>query len=115
MTEVAWSHEDEKGTETELRSNAADGSLAGETASSVEPDLHPVQSHPVDFSRYEMDLNDYILSADSHFESFTGYSEQDIKSGRLRQRNLIPEEDRAIYFVEVVIVDMARTTMMKKE
>lgn len=62
---------------------------------------HHIQSHAVVFSRYEMDLDDHILTADENFETFTGYGPEDIMSGRLRQRNLIPEEDRESYFSEV--------------
>lgn len=60
-----------------------------------------IPAHPVIFSRYEMNLDDYILSADENFIRFTGYGPEDISSRRLRQRNLIPEEDRETYFSEV--------------
>ena len=57
--------------------------------------------HAVYFSRYILDLNDYILSADSDFEVLTGYTEEDIKSGWLTQGDLIPETYKEEYFMNV--------------
>ena len=55
----------------------------------------------VTFSRYIMDLDDRILSADSDFEEITGYTEEDIADGWLKQMDLIPESQRHEYFTAV--------------
>jgi PAS domain S-box-containing protein len=55
----------------------------------------------VAFSRYIMDLDDRILSADEDFEEITGYTEDDINDGWLTQKDLIPEAQRQEYFKAV--------------
>ncbi len=60
-----------------------------------------IMSHPVSFSRYIMNLDDYIMHADDDFTRMTGYTGDDIKEMNLRQLDLIPEEDREKYFEAV--------------
>ena len=55
----------------------------------------------VTFSRYIMDINDYILSADEDFETITGYTFDDVENKWLRQEDLIPEDHREEYFEDV--------------
>lgn len=69
---------------------------------------HEAKGHSTDngpsevaFSRYIMDLDDYILSTDSDFEEITGYTEEDINDGWLTQKDLIPEAQRHEYFSAV--------------
>ena len=72
------------------------------SADSADSDI-PGERRPyaVHFSRYILDLNDYILSADSDFEAMTGYTKEDIKSGWLTQSDLIPESHKEEYFMTV--------------
>jgi len=53
--------------------------------------------HLLHFSRYVLDENDHILSADENFEMITGYSRSDIVEMKLCQLDLIPPEDRDRY------------------
>ena len=53
------------------------------------------------FSRYTMDIYDHILSVDNAFEEITGYSKEDVSNMGLTQSDLIPEEQREEYFVNV--------------
>ena len=55
----------------------------------------------VTFSRYIMDINDYILSTDEDFETITGYTLDDVENKWLRQEDLIPEDQREDYFEDV--------------
>ena len=55
----------------------------------------------VAFSRYIMDINDYILSIDEDFETITGYSLDDVDNKWLRQKDLIPEDQQEEYFKDV--------------
>ena len=69
--------------------------------SSAAQETDAVRSHsnvfPVNFSRYYLDENSYIISIDSAFTNITGYEQQDIADGRMAQTDLVPEEDRAEY------------------
>jgi PAS domain S-box-containing protein len=79
------------------------------------PDVHGTQSRAyeqddeggystparVTFSRYILDLDDRVLSADSDFEKITGYTEDDILDGWLTQGDLIPKTQRQEYFSRV--------------
>ena len=69
-------------------------SLAREDAG-ISSDNRPAE---VAFSRYIMDLDDRILSADADFEEITGYTGEDISGGWLTQKDLIPESQRQEYF-----------------
>ena len=57
--------------------------------------------YAITFSRYIMDINDCILSADSDFETITGYTKEDIKNGWLTQSDLIPDDHKEEYFRNV--------------
>ena len=60
-----------------------------------DPETHSV--HPVPFSRYILDENMRIVSADENFEVLTGYTQEDIRNNSIFQTDLIPEEDRTEY------------------
>ncbi len=64
--------------------------------------------HLLHYSRYTLDENDYVISADPVFEEITGYNEKDIQELHLNQIDLIPPEDRKIYTTltsEMVLTD----------
>ena len=54
----------------------------------------------IPFSRYVLNMDDLITEVDDQFETITGYSREEAV-GRLNQGDLIPEEIRAHYFVQV--------------
>lgn len=76
--------------------SAEEGSLA-----ETQPDILGRRPYAILFSRYIMDINDCILSADDDFETITGYTKEDIKNGWLRQTDLIPETHKEEYFRNV--------------
>jgi diguanylate cyclase (GGDEF)-like protein/PAS domain S-box-containing protein len=53
--------------------------------------------HLIQYSRYLLDEELYICSADEMFEELTGYPLQELQLHTLRQYDLIPEEDRTEY------------------
>ena len=55
---------------------------------------------PIAYSRYKLDLNETIIEVDDRFEVITGYS-RGAAVGRMTQFDLIPEEDRAHYMLQV--------------
>ena len=59
-----------------------------------------VRVHPIPYSRYLLNDSMVIVSADENFEALTGYSQEDIRLVRLRQSDLIPEEDRTEYLCQ---------------
>ena len=55
---------------------------------------------PVACSRYLLDVNEMIIEVDPRFEEITGYSRENVV-GKLNQFDLIPEEDRSYYMMQV--------------
>ena len=55
---------------------------------------------PVACSRYLLDINEMIIEVDPRFEEITGYSRENVV-GKLNQFDLIPEEDRSYYMIQV--------------
>ena len=55
---------------------------------------------PIKYSRYILNLDEFIIDVDDKFESITGYSRSDVV-GKMSQFALIPQEDRAFYMTEV--------------
>lgn len=53
--------------------------------------------HPVPYSRYTLDSDLRIVETDENFEKMTGYSRSDVQSRKMRQTDLIPEEERTEY------------------
>ncbi len=51
----------------------------------------------VQFCRYHLDADYYIIDPDEHFETFTGYTEHDLAEKKLAQFDLIPANDRTEY------------------
>ncbi len=56
---------------------------------------------PVPYCRYLLDVDDYIIEVDSHFEEVLGYTKYDILNGHMRQIDLIPPEEQTAYIVAV--------------
>lgn len=56
---------------------------------------------PVHYCRYLLDVDDYIIEVDSHFEEVFGYTKYDILNGHMRQIDLIPPEEQTSYIVQV--------------
>lgn len=56
---------------------------------------------PVMHSRYILDDENEIIEVDDLFENFTGYSRDDIAKNHMNQVDLIPENDRSLYMIEV--------------
>ena len=52
------------------------------------------------YSRYLLDIDEYIVETDNNFTQITGYSAQDA-IGRMKQFDLIPPEDLAYYIIQV--------------
>lgn len=52
----------------------------------------------IEYSLYRLDGDFKIIEVDDSFESLTGYTKEDVKTGNLYQEILIPEEDRKNYF-----------------
>lgn len=69
--------------------------LVAESSSQIET------VHPVVYTRYVLDENLAIVTADESFNMLTGYSLDDVRGENLHQFDLIPPEDRAEYFAEV--------------
>lgn len=61
--------------------------------------------HQLPFSRYVLDQDMKVIFADSQFEKLTGYTQEDIRQGRVSQQSLIPPEQHWYYFhtVETVL------------
>ncbi|MCQ2515333.1 MAG: HD domain-containing protein [Saccharofermentans sp.] len=57
--------------------------------------------HGVDYCRYLLDDQNKIVDVNTAFESLTGYTKEDVIKLKLSQEDLIPEEDRAGYFMLV--------------
>ena len=53
--------------------------------------------HSVPYSRYTLDSDLRIVETDENFEKMTGYSRSDVQSRKMRQTDLIPEEERTEY------------------
>lgn len=56
---------------------------------------------PVPYCRYLLDVDDYIIEVDSHFEEIFGYTKYDILNGHMKQIDLIPPEEQTSYIVQV--------------
>lgn len=56
---------------------------------------------PVHYCRYLLDVDDYIIEVDSHFEEIFGYTKYDILNGHMKQIDLIPPEEQTSYIVQV--------------
>lgn len=57
-------------------------------------------TQPVIYTEYRLDVNDQIIEVGPSFEAITGYSSKDA-IGKMGQLDLIPEEDRDDYQVQV--------------
>lgn len=53
--------------------------------------------HQVPYARYKLDGDLRIVETDENFEKMTGFTPADVQSRKLRQGDLIPEEDRTEY------------------
>lgn len=74
------------------------GEQEGHLPASVTLDLDAIHVHPMIYTRYLLDEDMHIISADSGFEQLTGYTPQEAIQNGLTQGDLIFEEDRAGYF-----------------
>lgn len=64
---------------------------------------HPAatgNTRPVVYCEYRLDVNDIIIEVDELFENITGYAPDEV-IGKMSQFDLIPEEDRADYRIQV--------------
>lgn len=57
--------------------------------------------HPVPYARYILDANNYIVDVDDSFVKMTGYSLDYIKRHKMKQIDIIVEDDRAEYELDV--------------
>ncbi|MBR2529054.1 MAG: diguanylate cyclase [Blautia sp.] len=67
---------------------------------SAEQKAEAVNTQPVIFCEYELDVEDRIIGADPTFEAITGYSQDDYL-GKMSQFDLIPPGDLDDYLVQV--------------
>ncbi len=51
------------------------------------------------FGKYTLDEKEYIVEIDKNFTAITGYTMEDITEKKMKQKHLLPEEDRAEYLV----------------
>lgn len=83
----------------------AEGTLEREKSAAgllmAEAEDKHIRSHAVFYSRYLLDDQNQLLDADDHFEELTGYTKRDIHKDGLNQADLIVEEDRVDYFMNV--------------
>ena len=64
---------------------------------------HPAatgNTRPVVYCEYRLDVNNIIIEVDELFENITGYAPDEV-IGKMSQFDLIPEEDRADYRIQV--------------
>lgn len=73
----------------------------------TEEELNSGMVATVTYTSYILDSNQTIISVSSNFEELTGYSEEDVKSYHLTQRDLIFSEDAKIYF-DTVAKELAK-------
>lgn len=57
--------------------------------------------HPVTYARYILDSENYIVDVDDSFVRMTGYSHDYIKRHKMKQIDLIVDEDRVEYDIDV--------------
>ena len=82
--------------DVDAASPVAGGRLPDSTANAVNVD-ESCHVHLVPHSRYVLDENMRIISADENFEKLTGYTAKDIRERVIIQADLIPEEERTEY------------------
>ena len=58
------------------------------------------QTKRVPYTKYTLNMDDVIISADGFFETLTGYAREDAV-GRMSQFDLLPEEERDYYIEQV--------------
>ncbi len=63
--------------------------------------IHERAVHIVPYTRYILDDKWDIIEADGYFEAVTGYSIEDVKSRKISQLTLIPQDERMEYINEV--------------
>ncbi|MCR5112773.1 MAG: diguanylate cyclase [Acholeplasmatales bacterium] len=66
----------------------------------------------IPFGNYIADVDNKIISASEGFYTMTGYTKEDIEKGNISQMDLIPEEDRTEYLVQLQTAMSGKTRVL---